>query len=163
MTALLSAGVKAFYHAANTPSQTGDFKDIASNKKRLNGVTALTIPSGQNEEVESTTIETAISSGRTYIQGFREDVSINITIQWDDNEASHTRLRTAQAAQSNQRFMLEIPDSDSEFMTIDIKNARVRNLTINEAINSIQTATFDILMRQAPSILYGETGLTEDA
>ena len=163
MAALLSAGVKAFYHAAASPDNSqANFKDISSNKKRIKGVTALTIPSGQNEEEESTTIETGIDTGRSYIQGFREDVNINITIQWDDNEASHQRLRTAQAAQSAQRIMLEIPDSGTTFMTIDIKNARIRNLTINEAIKSIQTATFDVLMRAAPTITYGESALTED-
>ena len=150
MTALLSAGVKAYY--STSAAQGGGFSSL-SDKKQIKGVTALTIPSGQNEEVESTTIETGIDDGRSYIQGFREDVSINITIQWDDNEASHVALRTAQAAQTAQRFYLEVPSShETNVLGIDIKGARVRNLTINEAINSIQTATFDILMRAAPTI-----------
>ena len=146
MAAILTQGAKIFWSSDND----GTVSDWA----QVTGVTAITIPSGQNEEVESTTIDRARTAGRAYIRGFREDASVNVTIQFDGKEASHQNLLTVQAAQTETAFLIETPQSSGGVTTIQINKGKVRNLSINEAVNAIQSATFDILMRAAPTIAH---------
>ena len=124
---------------------------------QVKGVTAITIPAGQNEEVESTPLERARTAGRSYIRGFREDASVNVTFQFDPSDSVHQTIVGRQAGQNATAFLIEIPQSSSGVTTIHASNTTIRNLTINEALNSIQSATFDILMRAAPSIMHGQT------
>ena len=127
---------------------------------KLNGVTAITAPFGQNEEVDATPLERSRTAGRVFLKGFREDASINITFQFDPNDVSHKSMVDRQASQTATAFFIEMPQTGSNVSSLHIRNATIRNLTINEALNSIQSATFDILMRSKPEFKNNAAAMT---
>ena len=124
------------------------------------GITAMTIVSGLPEELEVTDLGRAISSGRNYINGFQEDASINISFQFDGGVTTHQALLADQANQpladarstsvgkSARNWRITIPKTGGN-TTITFR-AFVRNLTVNQASSTVQSASFDLVLREAP-------------
>ena len=163
MAAVLGQGAKLgrsvfAYSDVASPVRTG-----GTTFTNIPGITSMTIVSGLPEELEVTDMGRAIASGRNYINGFQEDASINIGIQFDGSVAVHKALiddqnsqeladsRHADAGKSVLNWEIQIPKTGGT--TKITFRAFVRNLTINQASATVQAATFDLVLREAPGFV----------
>ena len=164
MAALISAGA-ILQRIVIAPGSAPNYTEVPATAAEIVGVTAMTVVSGLPEEIETTVLKTGLDDGRQYINGFQEDAVMNITFQFDGKVALHQALMADQAAQpihpltskSLRRFVIKLPETGTSKFTTFTFRAYVRNLSVNLAVNAVQSATLDLVVRELPTVAYAQS------